>query len=105
MVVGNGFEGDADDFMLDESFGLLRVGRQVHVSEDDLAFAQEWVLFCLNFFDFDDHLRFVDLFGSGYDLSAGFFVCSVVEADGVTGIALDPNFMSLADKGADGKWG
>ena len=45
--------------------GLVRIGRQMQIGEQQLTFAQHLALTCLGFFDLDDHV------GGGEDLGGG----------------------------------
>ncbi len=59
---GHGLIGDADGARLDQVLGLLRIGREMEVGVEDLAFAQHRALDRLRFLDLHDHV------GLGEDL-------------------------------------
>jgi len=53
---GDGLVGNRDDARIDEGTGLLKVGREMKIGEQDLARPHKRILGRLRLFHFDDHL-------------------------------------------------
>ena len=73
--------GDALDLARQEGVGLLPVGGEVEVGEEDLPLAEEVVLLGLGLLHFDDHVAGgEDLLSVRFDLGAGLGVFGILEA-------------------------
>ena len=94
----HGLVGDADGAAGDQVLGLLGVGGQVQVGEQDLPLAQAFALLGLGFLDLDDHLGALeDLGGIVGDLGTGAAVFVLVGADTGARALFDDHVMAVGD--------
>ncbi len=82
---------------LDQIAGLVRIGREMEIGVEDLAFAQHGALDRLRFLDLHDHVGLgEDLGGSRDDHGAGGGIVGVRGADAGARIGLHPDLVALA---------
>ena len=74
----------------------------MQVGEQNLAFAQLFVLNFLRLFDLDDHLALSENFRrSRFNLCARCFIHRIVRANALSRSGFYPNFMTLRDQFTD----
>jgi hypothetical protein len=64
LVIGHCFVGDTHGTARDEVRGLVGIGSQVEIGEQDVVASHHGALFGLWLFDFDDHLGVGEHIGS-----------------------------------------
>ena len=81
-----------------QPLGLLRIGREMEIGVEDLAFAQLHPFGGLRLLDLDDHVGLGEHFFGGLgDAGAGGAVGVVVGADAGACAGLDQHFMAVRD--------
>ena len=99
LAIGDGFIGDRCAAGFDQAFGLRRIGREVKIGVQQLAFAQHRDLDRLRFLDLDDHFGATEDFLRGIDdFGAGLLVHLVRQTDGFSAIALHHHLVAVADE-------
>ena len=96
--VGHGFVGDCGDPAFHQAFGLVGIGSEVEIGEEDLPFAKLDPLVRLRLLDLHHHLGArEDFFGAVDDACAHGAVIIVGLADPQSGTGLDDDIMSAHD--------
>ena len=94
--VGHGLVGDRDAARRQQVRGLLGVGSEMQVGEQDLARAQTRPLLALRLLDLDDQLGGGEhLLGIVRDARPGALVHDVDQADGVACVGFDQDLMAV----------
>jgi hypothetical protein len=98
-VGGDGFISDAHRAARDEVLGLLRIGRQVQVSEQDLPRTQALAFLRLGFLHLHDHVRDgKDFIGACGDRRADLPIGCIVETDALPRVAFHDDIVALRDE-------
>ncbi|MNS72711.1 hypothetical protein D3C72_1061310 [compost metagenome] len=98
VPVGHRLIGDGGAFRGQQALGLLGIGRQMQIGEEDMVFAQPRPFDGLRLLDLHDHVAVVeDGFGVGDDGRARLDVVGVGEARAQSGAGLDTDLMAMGD--------
>jgi hypothetical protein len=97
-VVGDGLIGNRRHARLDQTLGLVRIGSEVQIGVEKLAFAQLHPFARLRLLDLDHHVGLGEhLLGGLGDARAGCLVGVVVGADSGARAALHQHVMAVGD--------
>ena len=96
MRRGHRLVGDRRHAALDQVVGLLRIGGEMQIREQDLSAPQQLALVCQRLLYFHHQLGVgEDLLGAGDELRAGGFVLRIGEAGAQAGTRLNQNAVAL----------
>jgi len=104
--IGDRLIGDCGAAGFHQAFSLLRIGRQMQISEEDLALAQLRPFARLRLLHLHDHVGIGENLGSGFrDAGSGLAVDLIARADAGTGVGLDHHAVTVLDIFANGAGG
>ena len=93
--IGHGLIGDRGRAGRHQAAGLLRIGREVKIGEEDLVRLEPAILDGLRLLDLDDHLGLGEHgFCRGQDARAGLLIVRVVGEDAGAGAGLHEDFVA-----------
>jgi hypothetical protein len=98
VVGGDGLVGDASCAGRDQAPGLVRIGRQMEVGEENMARLEQGDFRRLRLLDLDDHVgRGEHVCGAAGDPGAGSDIILVRKVDALARMSLDHHFVAGGD--------